>query len=350
MDSGVAIQALFTAQAQECRKLGSPFTARILDRVIGLIDPASPLAPRLLGATALPEQAIPLRLAGALHAMARAGDADLSPVYPPHDASDARLDQALARALALRADVLLPWLDQPPQTNEVARSAVLIAVGHWLTARFGLPLHLSELGASAGLNLWWDRYAMRLGDRLYGPPDAPLTLTPDWTGELPPLASPRITGRAGVDLYPLDPGRDRDRLQAYLWADQTQRADRCALALSHAAAQDLRVSRGDAADFAAQRLDTAPEGALHLVFHTIAAKYFSASTTRHLARVLKKAGARATPNRPLAHLSMEYDGPTPGAALTLTLWPGGQVLQLGRADFHGRWVQWQAPDLTQNAR
>ena len=30
------------------------------------------------------------------------------------------------------------------------------------------------------------------------------------------------------------------------------------------------------------------------------------------------------------------------AALTLTLWPGGESLALGRADFHGRWVTWQA--------
>jgi hypothetical protein len=29
-----------------------------------------------------------------------------------------------------------------------------------------------------------------------------------------------------------------------------------------------------------------------------------------------------------------------GAALTLRLWPGDIRLALGRADFHGRWVQW----------
>jgi hypothetical protein len=41
---------------------------------------------------------------------------------------------------------------------------------------------------------------------------------------------------------------------------------------------------------------------------------------------------------------MEADGSTePGAALTLTLWPGEKVIPLGRADFHGRWVDWTAP-------
>ena len=48
---------------------------------------------------------------------------------------------------------LLASLDSAPQTNEVRRSAVLIEAGHWLTARCGLPLMQSDMGASAGLNL-----------------------------------------------------------------------------------------------------------------------------------------------------------------------------------------------------
>ena len=36
----------------------------------------------------------------------------------------------------------------------------------------------------------------------------------------------------------------------------------------------------------------------------------------------------------------EADGETPGAGLTLRLWPGDLRLVLGRACFHGRWVDW----------
>ena len=75
----------------------------------------------------------------------------------------------------------------------------------------------------------------------------------------------------------------------------------------------------------------------------MAQKYFPTATTNRLQSALATAGATASARHPLAHLSMEYDGPTPGAALTLTLWPGGQTLPLGRADFHGRWVDWRAP-------
>ncbi|WP_366510940.1 DUF2332 family protein [Yoonia sp.] len=43
-------------------------------------------------------------------------------------------------------------------------------------ARFGLPIHLSELGASAGLNLMWDHFALRIGHATFGPDTPALTL------------------------------------------------------------------------------------------------------------------------------------------------------------------------------
>ena len=345
----VDIPGLFAGQVADCRALGSPFIARVLDMVPGLLDPDSALGRRVLTAPALPEEKLPLRLAGALHALARAGDGDLAPVYPPHQASDAALAKALVRTLTRAEAMILPWLDHPPQTNEVARSAVLIAAGHWLTAHYRLPLILSELGASAGVNLLWDHYALDLPGLRLGPSDAVLSLTPDWRGDLPTLAPPQVLDRAGVDLAPLDPVADRARLLAFIWADQTARLARCAAALDLAARLRPAVARGDAGDWAGDwagaRLPQvqAQAPAAHLIFHTVAATYFSGATTRRWQSALARAGAAATPDRPLAHLAMEGDGPAPGAALTLTLWPGALVIPLGRADFHGRWVDWQAP-------
>lgn len=60
--------------------------------------------------------------------------------------------------------------------------------------------------------------------------------------------------------------------------------------------------------------------------------------------MIEAAGKRATPERPLAWLAMESDGDTTGgvgAAVTLRMWTGDITLMLGRADFHGRWIEWQ---------
>ena len=80
------------------------------------------------------------------------------------------------------------------------------------------------------------------------------------------------------------------------------------------------------------------DGALHLVFHTVAWQYFPPATQTRALAAMANAGRQA----PVARLSMEADGTSPGAALTLTLWPGNDTIPLGRADFHGRWVDWRA--------
>ncbi|MFM7335906.1 MAG: DUF2332 domain-containing protein, partial [Tabrizicola sp.] len=205
--------------------------------------------------------------------------------------------------------------------------------------RFGLPLILSELGASTGLNLLWDHYALRIGNQTFGPPTPALTLTPDWTSPLPPDASPTILDRRGVDLNPLDPETDRLRLLAYLWPDQPDRLARARTALDLAARLRPQIDRADAADWLETRLATPAPGALHLIYHTVAWQYFPPATQTRALAAMKAAGDHS----PIARVSMETDGQSPGASLTLTLWPGNETVPLGRADFHGRWVDWQAP-------
>jgi hypothetical protein len=317
--------------------------ARLLAGLAEGLQPGTPVADQVLGWQGDPSSradSVPLRLAGGLHALILTGqDPDLAAAYslPDSDPTGAAL-----AALARHPDFLLDWLKSPPQTNEVRRSAVLIAAAHWLTARFGKPLVLSELGASAGLNLLWDHYALDLAGQHHGPADAVLTLAPDWTGPLPPLATPTVIDRAGVDLNPLDPMSDRLRLLAYLWADQPERLARTRAALDLAANVRPKVERSDAADWLEARLQTRHEGAVHVVYHTIAWQYFPPDTDARARSALARAGAAATTRAPIAHLGFEADNASPGAGLTLTLWPGGETIRLGRADFHGRWVDWQA--------
>lgn len=289
---------------------------------------------------------LPLRMAGGLHALVLTGRApDLAALYPPAQATDAALLAGVLAAMDAQEAFLLDWIESPPQTNEVRRSAALMAGASVVAEHFDLPVVLSELGASGGLNLMWDHYALSLPGAQSTPPDPALTLSPDWEGPLPPMTRPRIAARAGVDLNPLDPGDSQDllRLTAYLWPDQPHR-----LALTRAAAaiMDAPLDRGDAIDWLAARLQAVPGGHVHLIQHTVAWQYFPAAAQTRGRALIEAAGKAATETSPLAWLSMESDGDTTGAvgaALTLRLWPGDLTLHLGRADFHGRWVQWHAP-------
>jgi len=83
------------------------------------------------------------------------------------------------------------------------------------------------------------------------------------------------------------------------------------------------------------------EGACHLVYHTVAHQYFPAATQSRIARAMEVAGARATPLAPLAWVGMEADDRREGAGITLRMWPGDLRLSLGRAGFHGQWVDWR---------
>ncbi|EAQ04431.1 hypothetical protein OB2597_09814 [Pseudooceanicola batsensis HTCC2597] len=340
----MSLTALFESQARACERLGSPFMSRLLRLSGPRLVPGHPVTDRLLAwegdATAL-GAAIALRFAGALHALVLLRrDADLVAAYPPNQVGDTMLWRAVEAAMTRHQDHMLHWIDSAPQTNEVRRSVAMIAVSHLLAERFpGLPFRLSELGASAGLNLHFDRFALALPDGTTRGAKAPvLTLAPDWQGPLPPLSEVVVSERRGVDLNPLDPSDPAAvlRLRSYVWPDQPDRMLRLDAALAVAGPV---VDRGDAGDWLARRLATAADGMIDLVYHTIAWQYFPAATRTACRAALRASGARATPRSPLAHLQVEAEAAGEGATVSLTLWTGQdepEVFDLGRLDPHGR--------------
>lgn len=339
-------RAAFERQARACAALGSPFMAQLLTQCAQNWSDDLPLAAKfadIKGDIGPAGQSVPLRLASGLHALVLSHRApDLAALYPPFSASDAQLWAGVHQVLHDHAGFLDDWCNSAPQTNEIRRSVALIAAGHLLADRFDLPFTLSELGASGGLNLMWDRFALDLGGTSYGPANPALRLATEWHGGPPPRSAPTVAERRGVDLNPLDPGRPADalRLLAYLWPDQPERLHRTRAAI---AAHTAIVDRGDAIDWLDQRLAAPRHGSLHLIYHTVAWQYFPAASQARGTALIQAAGARATETAPLAWLSMENDGDDQGAALALRLWPGDHHVTLGRFDFHGRWMRWQAP-------
>lgn len=343
---GQRLRDAFHSQAESCAVLGSPFTAKLML----LLSEHLPAAPHLYdrlshwpGDVGSRGASLPLRVAGGLHFLVRAGMApELARAYPPN--GTAHLARALRGALAQNDVWLRNWVELPPQTNEVGRSAVLIAAAQWVGQKIGHPLQLSELGASAGLNLNFDRYVLAPN----GLPSVSATdvlLRTRWEGDLPKSSPIEVVARRGVDLSPMDPVADRERLISYIWPDQFERLQRVSKAVQVAAESPVAVDKGDAAAWLSKRLKQPRVGTCHFVFHTIAFQYFPAKTKEKIEAAMQAAGAAATKEAPLAWFGMEADTDPNGAALTLRFWPGDQRYSLGRAGFHGQWVSWKVQSL-----
>ena len=344
------LRTAFVRQGDVTATLGSPFMARLMPLIGSRLDDSTAVGARCLaweGDVSAAGQSVPLRLAGALHGLVLDGtDPDLIAAYPPHTVDNDRLWAAVRASLITHEARIMAWLDRPPQTNEVRRAAAIIA-GLWWALDHTAPLDragpvtLSELGASAGLNLSLDRFALSIGGRRYGMPRSPVHLCPEWSGQVPSPHPISVINRAGVDLTPLNPGDPNDalRLQAYIWPDQPDRMARTQAAI---ALSDTLVDTGDAAPWLATRLQH-PWTGLHVVYTTIAAQYFPKATQTAIAQTLHQHGIAATPTAPLLHLAMEADDATPGAGLSATLWAGGPPLRrdLARVDFHGAWIDWK---------
>jgi hypothetical protein len=344
------VRRAFREQAGHCARLGSPFMQRLCTLLADGLMESNEVFARVLQWPGRPDashDALPLRLCGALHWLVLAGeDARLAQVYPPNQATDDALWQAVEAAARTHAATILSRLQSPPQTNEVRRSAVLLPGFLEIARRFpGQPLVTSELGASAGLNTNWDRYRYRLGAFAWGAPDAAVALAPEWRGgdlDEPP-AGLTVAERAACDLNPLN-GQSPDdclRLLSYLWADQAER-----LALTRAALQTLKhhpvqMERADAMEWLEHRLAVSWLDSVHVVYHSICWQYFPAPVQNVCETMLRVAGALTTGRARLAWLRFEGDGAEPGAGLWLTTWPGGSDRLLARADHHGGWIDWR---------
>jgi hypothetical protein len=139
-------------------------------------------------------QSVPLRTAGALHALVLDGtDAGACRRLPARDGGRRHaLGGGAGRDRPTWRRIISAALDRAPQTNEVRRSAILLPALWWLLAKAGdMPLALSELGASAGLNLMLDRFAIETPGGLAGPAGEPVHLRPEWRGSPPPAAPSR---------------------------------------------------------------------------------------------------------------------------------------------------------------
>jgi hypothetical protein len=218
---------------------------------------------------------------------------------------------------------------------------VALLGGYLELSRLGLPLRILEVGASAGLNLRFDRFRYEAADAAFGPADSPVRFVRPWAGRSPDLGlAVEVASRHGCDVDPVDPTTEEGRLwlRSFLWPDQPERRARLDGALDVAAEVPVVIDRADAVAWLRERLADPVHGQITVVTHSIVFQYLAPEDRKAFLSLLDGAGARATPAAPLAWLRMEPGGDR--AETRLTTWPGGATHLLSSSAFHGPPVAW----------
>jgi hypothetical protein len=157
-----------------------------------------------------------------------------------------------------RADLLALWPSiqklaqrRATQTNDPRRCTPLLVA----LQRIRGPIALIEVGASAGLMMFPDRYSYQwqapgrpvTSDPVDGPSVVSLTADIAGWGANPPRR-PVIVYREGIDLNPLDVRvpADREWLEALVWPEQHERLDLVRAASDVVAATPPHITAGDA--------------------------------------------------------------------------------------------------------
>lgn len=345
------ILAHFREQAGFCAALGSPFMEALCHAMASDIDAGGPVERLTKGWPGDPRRdAVSLRLAGYLHYAVLGGKApELAAVYPANNPGWT-MDTIWPVArdwLARHERAAKVFIKSPPQTNETRRSIALVPGFLKVASLFPGPMHVLELGASAGLNQNWDRFNYQTSRwELTGNSD--VTIDTDWIGPPPDHIdmSFNVASRSACDQAPIDLSRASAarRLKSYVWPDQPARLARLDAAIALARRTRVRVDKSDAADWLKTKLASRPEEGPTVIYHSVFMQYPPAETRHALRAMIEEAGAEATWERPLAWVCFEpaafFQGPDqeglhPNDFITyLRVWPEGEDFRLLRSDGH----------------
>ncbi len=333
-----------------CTMFGSPFTGQLIQRMGEDLRDGGPVD-ALVGRwpTNPRADALSLRLAGALHfAVLSSRDCALAAVYPGGDGdwSMAEVWPAARAFLEREHEWTARFIASAPQTNEIRRSIALLAGFLSFAKDFAGPIDTLEIGASAGLNLNWDRFAYRTKTWSWGE-NSPVIVDTDWNGPAPAIdAHPVIRNRAACDLNPLDINDPAQLLQlkSYVWPDQPERIARFEGAAALAREAGTKVERDDAAAWLSAMLPQRARDAATIVYHSIFLQYPPRETREAIAAAITAAGETATAGAPLVWLRLEpealFDGPRDSQRIVLDTitWPGAVRRVLAYTDGHVRAV------------
>jgi hypothetical protein len=337
---GVAQQ--LSRQAKWCAQLGSPLYASLLDSAAKDLDEQeSPIWSVLKDFKDEPgTAALPLRLMGAVHRLVLDETLpELAKHYPSTGGDgDAEATWPLFRqALVDQQSTISELISHGCQTNEVGRSAALLGGFLEVAHQSRLSLRLLEIGASAGLNLLWDKYRYESLEGAWGDPSSPVRFVNAFDVPPPLNRNADVNARKGCDLNPIDATSDDGALslRSFVWADQLVRLGLLDGAIQVAREYSIEVERIDAASFLDRELAHSVRGVATVVFHSVFIQYVAEIERHRMLNVIEEAQSRSTPQAPVYYLRME-----PGDA-TFEIRLDDEVLGVSQA--HGTGVVWLAP-------
>ena len=258
-------------------------------------------------------------LAGIFRIVLRGEAPELAAFYPclhgsaPGPAPAERVWPVMREVAAAHVEELRQALHVVPQTNEPGRAAVLLIGLFEAVRRHGIRrIRLWEIGASAGLNLYADRFRYVGPGWEWGPDGSPLVLSTD--APMVRVEDVEIVQRRGCDLDPIDPttGEGADRLRSFVWPWHVSRHDRLSAALAvaqaeRAAGRAAVVDRAGAGEWlerhvAAVSVAGAGADVLTVVWQSITRMYWPPDEGKRVDAAIAAARARF----PLAHVTMEH--------------------------------------------
>jgi hypothetical protein len=228
------------------------------------------------------------------------------------------------------------------QTNEVGRTTCLTpAFAHVARLSGNAPLHLIDIGASAGLNLLFDRYHLDYGQFAWGDGASPVRIScrlRDSTDIALDGWNPNVTRRVGVDINPVDLTSESEArwLRALVRPDRPALADLLSRAIDVAAADPPKLQRGDAVALLPGLLADVSDRETPCLYGSYALESFPEDGRREFWRILNDFGAKRDV------YFIEMSGPGENGRIRLLSWRGGKRndVQLAACPAHGQWLTW----------
>lgn len=324
-DARPGLAGLFRDMAANCARLGAPTYADLSDFVADRVaEEAERGTSSALGSLLEPYSdarigdMVPLRFFGAVQRLALTRRApalalfyaSLGGTAPRTPAAREQCRAAFLAVVEEHSEEIARSLAWFPQTNEVGRTAVLLAMLREIEVAWHLPVRLHEIGASAGLSLRVDSLAAA----------GVVPTERDGTGPVP-----AIVERVGCDITPLDPTTQDGRLAltSFIWPDHVDRFERLRGALEVAAEVPVDLVAEDALDYV--RSLHLQEGTALVVWHSAMWIYLPLDRRRAIDEALSELGASATARAPLVHIALEPVSEAAGEQhvfhLEVTSWP-----------------------------